>query len=150
MDFLGLDFWASYIPQMGKVTAVQPHRSCRHKAAWRVAVLWIFFLFSLLSKRAWKRSDSSLNLHVSLCSALYPTKDFLSSAPFVITIDSTILIVNRIYKPGITFRLKLVFKFLPFKLCLNLGGDFCLLFRRSDPSYLLAHQKACQIQALQY
>lgn len=32
MNFLGLDFWASYIPQMGKVIDVQPagHADTEH------------------------------------------------------------------------------------------------------------------------
>lgn len=71
--------------------------------------------------------------------------------PFVFIIDSTILlIVNQIYNPGITFILKFIFEFLASKLCLSLAGDFCRLFWGSDPSCLLTHQKACQIQALQY
>lgn len=51
----------------------------------------------------------SRNPYISLCSAAYPKKDFLSPTPFVIITYSTILlIVKQIYNLGITFRLKLL------------------------------------------
>lgn len=120
------------------------YSSCKHRAAWRVAVLWIVsYFFSLLSKRAWKRSNSSLTTHIYHCLA---NKRF----PLSYTLcnhywqhDSSDC---QIYNPSITFRLKLVFKFLVSMLCLN----FCLLFWGSDLSCLLTHRKACKIQALEY
>lgn len=112
-------------------------------------LLFPFLIFK--QERLKEKWFPSCNTYISLCSALCPTEDILSPLPFVFIIDSMILLIfYQIYNPDITSRWKLIFKYLVSQLCLNFAGDFCLLLRGSDLSCLLTHQKAWQIQALQY